>query len=437
MMIRKRLTEITKSDLDSLIARGAQEDRTLEFKRTLSGRDGNPDPWMAGSGKIGQIAKRDLTKEIIAFANTAGGTLILGMDEDGEKRASGLVPIPACRDLADRLGASIAASIDPALTSLEAVGVELDGQNGVVVLRVPASHSAPHRDREERECYQRIGDRSEPMSMRQVQDLCVSTSRNTDLIIETLNKQSRRFVIRQPEGLMKLDGNMHVSVILCGIRAAAYPLERIAVDEINEHRRYQMALPTLRRLTAQNATMPVFSPSDVPQWRPMLRGLQSKEIPEEFEEVVQAVRYDGLLEITAKWKQMSREGMGIEGLALPVRKAYWVFAHTIVRTEIFRALIGRPELEFALDFEWRFPDGTKIAYPTVDGYSGLRIASALEQDNRVTDFEMPTRNKITDLWRRLCSDLAHSFGIESVEPPELDFEAAIQEGLARAQASQP
>jgi hypothetical protein len=65
-------------------------------------------------GRIGDEAKDQLAREIIAFANTDGGTLIIGMDEDRTtKRAiPPLWQIPRCKEAANRLHQSIGQRIE-------------------------------------------------------------------------------------------------------------------------------------------------------------------------------------------------------------------------------------------------------------------------------------------------------------------------------------
>jgi hypothetical protein len=67
-MIRKRLTEVVEDDLTSLIAGGVAEGRTIEYKRGLPG---NTD-----------ADKKEFLADASSFANTAGGDLIFGMEED-------------------------------------------------------------------------------------------------------------------------------------------------------------------------------------------------------------------------------------------------------------------------------------------------------------------------------------------------------------------
>ena len=81
------------------------EGRTLEFKRDLS-------------------ALRAALKTIVAFANTAGGTLVIGRDDDG--RVGGLVDAKKDGErLADAVAESIAPALLPDIEQVDAGGREL------------------------------------------------------------------------------------------------------------------------------------------------------------------------------------------------------------------------------------------------------------------------------------------------------------------------
>ena len=169
------LETLTAPDAEALM--GWPESLTVEFKRELPGRDGRPDAWTTG-GKIEDYARTRLFKEIVALANTAGGHLLIGVDEDDTAKpptACGITPVPRCADLAQRL-IQMAQSIDPPIPLLLARGILTDGDAGVVVIRVPASRLAPHRSTD-REVYVRRGTNSLPVSMREVRDMVMATER--------------------------------------------------------------------------------------------------------------------------------------------------------------------------------------------------------------------------------------------------------------------
>jgi hypothetical protein len=95
-LLTKPLDKIIAADVAELCANGgAYESLLLEFKRELSGRDGRPDPWLAG-GHFTAHARDRLFREIVAFANAQGGTMVLGIAEtaDNPPRAEAIVPLP-------------------------------------------------------------------------------------------------------------------------------------------------------------------------------------------------------------------------------------------------------------------------------------------------------------------------------------------------------
>ncbi|MGB5083169.1 MAG: ATP-binding protein [Methylocystis silviterrae] len=77
-MFPTRLSEVAASELRAVVETAETID--FELKRALPAKKG-ADPWMTG-GKLGDDAKDELAAEIIAFANTVGGTVIVGIDED-------------------------------------------------------------------------------------------------------------------------------------------------------------------------------------------------------------------------------------------------------------------------------------------------------------------------------------------------------------------
>jgi predicted HTH transcriptional regulator len=99
------IDEIEFQDINDLVRTGAEEGIRLEFKRALSTRDGEPDRWMRNQSGIGGVARDDIAKEIVAFANAYGGVIIIGIDEtdDHPKRAAQLASpqIPRVADCAE------------------------------------------------------------------------------------------------------------------------------------------------------------------------------------------------------------------------------------------------------------------------------------------------------------------------------------------------
>jgi len=188
MFFSKPLQEIREGDLQTLCDAAYPETDQVEYKEFLPGKKG-PDVWHNGADTFGDYARDQLFAEVIAFANTRGGHLILGIEESAAnpKRAVALRPIRDCHELAERLSRAAYSCIERALNDLQIVGVPLgQGSSGAVVFRVRESRSAPHRLMQDRHCYFRRGESTVRMTMREIQDLTLHTSRGLQQIDERL-----------------------------------------------------------------------------------------------------------------------------------------------------------------------------------------------------------------------------------------------------------
>lgn len=181
-MLDKPLDQITVEDIAELRERGVYESEVLEFKSDLPGDGGRPNAWNAGGG-ISQTARDGLLREIVAFANAQGGTLILGITETREKpaRAERITPVGRVHDLADRLQEAARVCIEPPLGALQVRGIATRGETeGVVLLRTAASLAGPHRIASEGHAFIRRGPSSVKMTIREIQDLTLDLARGAD-----------------------------------------------------------------------------------------------------------------------------------------------------------------------------------------------------------------------------------------------------------------
>ena len=145
--------------------------------------------------RIGNKAKDALVKEVVAFANSYGGTLLLGIRESESKPpvAASFSPVPQCAELAERLTSVFLSRLEPLLTRLEIKPVKIVGEDGVVVINVGQSRLAPHRDSRNRICYKRRSDRSEPMTMREIQEMTLNVSRGLERLDKKFAERSQIF----------------------------------------------------------------------------------------------------------------------------------------------------------------------------------------------------------------------------------------------------
>jgi hypothetical protein len=121
----------TAKDLDVLMDAKVKENRFIEYKRELPATKDSD--------------TKDLLANVSAFANSSGGTILYGIDEDqGEPIAcTGIGSIDAQKTI-ERLSNIIGNSLDPPLRGFNfGVIAREDGQR-VLVLQINQSASAPH-----------------------------------------------------------------------------------------------------------------------------------------------------------------------------------------------------------------------------------------------------------------------------------------------------
>ena len=128
MPLDKPLEQITEADLTQLMTTGESESRTLDYKRTV-----HEDQW-------------EFRADVTAMANTAGGHLILGVDEQGGIPVAipGLPPDPDPDKVKLRLQQILGANVEPRLPPVDMHHVWLDNGNWCLVVKVPHSWAQPH-----------------------------------------------------------------------------------------------------------------------------------------------------------------------------------------------------------------------------------------------------------------------------------------------------
>lgn len=136
-MLNKPWVQITKEDIESLVAESVPESHTLDYKQELP--DESPK------------AKLDFLTDVVAFANASGGDLIFGVRERRVEGKPTAVPegfqklrIAGTWDEATRrLESLVRTGIDPKV-SVQIKTFEGLPEGPVVIARVPQSLAAPH-----------------------------------------------------------------------------------------------------------------------------------------------------------------------------------------------------------------------------------------------------------------------------------------------------
>lgn len=130
-MVPKKLENIKESDFDALLANSIPEGKTIEYKKILPGNVDSD--------------KKEFLADVSSFANTAGGDLIFGIEE--EEGAPTRIPGLNISDFDQeirRLDSMIADGIDPRIRQTIRV-VERSGKPSLLIIRVDRSWIGPHR----------------------------------------------------------------------------------------------------------------------------------------------------------------------------------------------------------------------------------------------------------------------------------------------------
>lgn len=129
-MIPKRLEDITKADIDSLITDAVAEGPTIDYKRCLPGK--------------GDEDKREFLADVSSFANGAGGDIVYGVTEDkGVPTSADGLSVDDLEKETIRLDQSIRNGIAPRI-NVRIRPVEGFPQGSVLIVRVPKSWNSPH-----------------------------------------------------------------------------------------------------------------------------------------------------------------------------------------------------------------------------------------------------------------------------------------------------
>jgi hypothetical protein len=160
-MREKRLEDVTESDLQTLVDENVEESKELEYKGFL-------DP----SSNNGH--KEKLLAEVTSFANSRGGDLIVGIDEDdGVPKKLGGMPLSDTPDATvETWGNIIRRQTEPKLpTNIHNIEViSLSGGNHVIVIRIERSYQSPHRVKLNNKFYGRHSSGKFPMTVGEIRD---------------------------------------------------------------------------------------------------------------------------------------------------------------------------------------------------------------------------------------------------------------------------
>ena len=402
--IRKAIQDISEGDLLALL--GQSEDDQIEFKGCVP-HEQQADEW-AQKKDLTKFGVNKLLRSVVAFANSYGGDLIVGIDEGAGElgKAEKLTPVPHCMELAQRLSQRAHDLIDPPIPSLQVRGIPLsDDGAGIVVLRVGRSRLAPHRHEGLKEVFQRVRHEIRRMSMRQVQDLTFSASRGLAAVEQRLEQARQEF-----RKWAKMDQQVPTHQRLC-FRVTALPANAdcylTKVHNVEEVRPSQRVVEI--KLSPSDKPDELHTTIDVYNWRPVLRGSVAEDGGDEGARV--SVYCDGL--ISYELSRTREPSPGQVGLVDKHILYYgWLFGCVVNAIECadrFRQRAGASGAEYALEIEVATTHKLPVIRTSGFGYSTIGYLSpGFHQFPQYAIGDKSTWNEVmtlirADLWNALGS----------------------------------
>jgi Putative DNA-binding domain len=155
-------------------------DITVSDLLQLSGQQEEGERW---EFKGAWIPAKDIAKAVTAFSNTAGGYLLIGVEEDGAGVAQAVTGVPARADH-NEFVQNACGHIQPRVIP-QVKEIELDNGNVVAVIYVPVSQHLPHMSMDNK-YYMRAERQSTPMSESIVDRLYVARHAEEEQVDEFL-----------------------------------------------------------------------------------------------------------------------------------------------------------------------------------------------------------------------------------------------------------
>lgn len=190
----KPTRDITPDDLRRLVSERVAEDRHLDYKEQAYDQR-NPN------------ALYELLKDITAFANADGGYLIMGIREDGPRRAMTFVNVENDEAIRRSMIDRCLAHIEPRPRGLDIAALDVDG-NSILVIHVPEADRKPlcaRPDAEHHYFWRRYEDGNKLMSTAEIRE-CFEGDR----VHRELAELRREFAEHSREHVVSREAEMEV-----------------------------------------------------------------------------------------------------------------------------------------------------------------------------------------------------------------------------------
>jgi len=131
MIFEKKLADIEKKDLQSLIDNQIAEGKTIDYKRELPGKSDKD--------------KKEFLADVSSFSNASGGIIVYGMDEDQgiPNEISGLGDIDSDSEILcfDNM---LRDNIEPRIHGISIISVPVKNDDSALLIKIPRSWAKPH-----------------------------------------------------------------------------------------------------------------------------------------------------------------------------------------------------------------------------------------------------------------------------------------------------
>lgn len=240
-MILKPLTSIGKEDLQRLVDNQVPEGRTLEYKREAPGNS--------------DADKIKFLRAVSGFANTDGGDLIYGVNEDdGIPIAISGIPMGTVDQTKLRLEQLLQTNVEPRIPSVHLQSVQLNAENCALIIRTQRSWLKPHRISVGNHVhfYGRNSAQTYPMDVSQLREAFLLSDQQTDRV--------RSFVV---ERLLRVEQKKTPVPMEIGAKPVVHV---IPVSALARHVPARLDVPKMER-----TSFPLFEQMSRPQ-KPNLDG---------------------------------------------------------------------------------------------------------------------------------------------------------------------
>lgn len=184
MLLSKKLDEITLEDVKRFIDRPKVEQQTVELKLMFEKRK---------KGQVVQRIAERILHSTIAFGNTWGGVILIGVDDDGRRTPNDHIDgVPFNQNHYDQIRDLIWSRIHPPLNfEVKHIALTTDPSKCVWIIRVPKSLKAPHEycSPEDNSIVfkQRHGDSNRDMNLMAIEYAIGERDRNLNSLQPTLS----------------------------------------------------------------------------------------------------------------------------------------------------------------------------------------------------------------------------------------------------------